>query len=210
MSVEGLLGPHLHAAADHRDAIVLAILSPAAQKGPFLVDVGDQEALRTFVGEGQPMTLLLTAAGERGIAPAYTQRLLTAKMLLTDTSMAVTDVAFSSEFAIEVGTLMNVNNPDPLLMLTHPLPNTGRVVLKAPSEHHHKGGLYEVSIRLALPDGREVNIGHTAQDDERYSDLTFARALVTPNSTSFSCCAKPLTEFKIGRASCRERVSSPV
>lgn len=42
----------------------------------------------------------------------------------------VTDVAFSSEFAIEVGTLMNVNNPDPLLMLTHPLPNTGIVVVQ--------------------------------------------------------------------------------
>src|SRR5947209_2811719 len=42
----------------------------------------------------------------------------------------ITDVAFSSEFAIEVGTLMNVNNPDPLLMLTHPLPNTGTVVVQ--------------------------------------------------------------------------------
>ncbi len=42
----------------------------------------------------------------------------------------VTDVAFSSEFTIEVGTLMNVNNPDPLLMLTHPLPNGGIVVVQ--------------------------------------------------------------------------------
>jgi hypothetical protein len=42
----------------------------------------------------------------------------------------ITDVAFSSEFAIEVGTMMNVNNPDPLLMLTHPLPNTGTVVVQ--------------------------------------------------------------------------------
>jgi PE family/Histidine phosphatase superfamily (branch 1) len=42
----------------------------------------------------------------------------------------ITDVGFSSEFAIEVGTLMNVNNPDPLLMLTHPLPNTGVVVVQ--------------------------------------------------------------------------------
>jgi ribosome-associated translation inhibitor RaiA len=50
----------------------------------------------------------------------------------------------------------------------------GRVVLKAPGDRHHKGGLYEVSIRLALPEGREVNIGHTAQNDERHSDLTFA------------------------------------
>jgi hypothetical protein len=42
----------------------------------------------------------------------------------------ITDVAFSSEFAIEVGTMMNVNNPDPLLMLTHPMPNTGVVVVQ--------------------------------------------------------------------------------
>jgi broad specificity phosphatase PhoE len=41
----------------------------------------------------------------------------------------ITDVAYSSELAIEVGTLMSVNNPQPLLMLTHPLPNTGVVVL---------------------------------------------------------------------------------
>jgi broad specificity phosphatase PhoE len=42
----------------------------------------------------------------------------------------ITDVAFSSEFAIGVGTMMNVNNPDPLLMLTHPLPNGGIVVVQ--------------------------------------------------------------------------------
>jgi len=49
-----------------------------------------------------------------------------------------------------------------------------RVVLKAPGGHHRTGGLYEVNIRLALPDGREVNVGRTAQADERHSDLTFA------------------------------------
>ncbi|MGO8770509.1 MAG: PE domain-containing protein [Mycobacterium sp.] len=42
----------------------------------------------------------------------------------------ITDVAYSSEFAIEVGTLMNVKNPDLLLMLTHPLTNTGIVVVQ--------------------------------------------------------------------------------
>jgi hypothetical protein len=41
----------------------------------------------------------------------------------------ITDVAYSSELTIEVGTLMSVNNPQPLLMLTHPLPNTGVVVI---------------------------------------------------------------------------------
>jgi cold shock CspA family protein/ribosome-associated translation inhibitor RaiA len=49
-----------------------------------------------------------------------------------------------------------------------------RVVLKAPGGHHRTGGLYEVNIRLALPDGREVNVDRTAQVDERHSDLTFA------------------------------------
>jgi hypothetical protein len=49
----------------------------------------------------------------------------------------------------------------------------GRVVLKAPSGHHRAGGLYEINIHLALPEGREVNIGRTPQNDERYPDLDF-------------------------------------
>jgi len=50
----------------------------------------------------------------------------------------------------------------------------GRIVVKAPGGHHRTGGLYEINIRLALPEGREVNVGHTRQNDERYSDLDFA------------------------------------
>jgi len=49
-----------------------------------------------------------------------------------------------------------------------------RVVLKAPGGHHRTGGLYEVNIHLAIPDGREVNVDRTAQADERHSDLDFA------------------------------------
>lgn len=49
----------------------------------------------------------------------------------------------------------------------------GRLVVKGPGEHH-RTGLYDVNIRLALPDGREVNVARTPQADERYSDLTFA------------------------------------
>ena len=49
-----------------------------------------------------------------------------------------------------------------------------RVVVKAPGGHHRTGGLYEINIRLALPDGREVNVGRTPQNDERYADLDFA------------------------------------
>lgn len=51
---------------------------------------------------------------------------------------------------------------------------TCRVVLKGPGEHHRTGGLYEVNIRLGLPDGREVNVGRTATQDERHADLDFA------------------------------------
>ena len=49
-----------------------------------------------------------------------------------------------------------------------------RVVLKGPGQHHRKGGLFEIHIRLALPDGREVNVERTPPADERHSDLTFA------------------------------------
>ena len=48
-----------------------------------------------------------------------------------------------------------------------------RVVVKG-SGAHHRTGLYEINIRLALPDGREVNIARTPQADERYADLPFA------------------------------------
>ncbi len=50
----------------------------------------------------------------------------------------------------------------------------GRVVVKSPGGHHRTGGLYEINVRLALPEGREVNIDHTPQNDERYSDIDFA------------------------------------
>ena len=49
-----------------------------------------------------------------------------------------------------------------------------RVVVKGPGQRHRRGGLYEVHIRLALPDGREVNVARTPPADERHSDLTFA------------------------------------
>jgi ribosome-associated translation inhibitor RaiA len=49
-----------------------------------------------------------------------------------------------------------------------------RIVLKSPGEHHRTGGLYEVNIRLALPDGKEVNVGHTPSLDERHADVEFA------------------------------------
>jgi len=49
-----------------------------------------------------------------------------------------------------------------------------RVLVRGPGNHHKTGGQYQVSIRLALPDGREVNVGRTPNADERYADLVFA------------------------------------
>ena len=49
-----------------------------------------------------------------------------------------------------------------------------RVVVKAPSEHHRTGGLYEIHIRLALPDGKEVDIVRTSRLDVRHADVHFA------------------------------------
>jgi cold shock CspA family protein/ribosome-associated translation inhibitor RaiA len=50
----------------------------------------------------------------------------------------------------------------------------GRIVVRGPGDRHRTGGQYQVSIRLVLPDGREVNTGRTPRKDERYADLTFA------------------------------------
>ena len=49
-----------------------------------------------------------------------------------------------------------------------------RIVIRGPGEHHQSGGQYEASIRLALLDGREVNVRRTPNADGRYADLTFA------------------------------------
>jgi len=48
------------------------------------------------------------------------------------------------------------------------------VVVRSPGEHHRSGGLYEINIRLALPDGREINVGRTPGADERHGDVHFA------------------------------------
>jgi len=48
-----------------------------------------------------------------------------------------------------------------------------RVVVKGPGSHHQTGR-YEINIRLALPNGREVNISRAPTGDERYTDLNFA------------------------------------
>jgi cold shock CspA family protein len=50
----------------------------------------------------------------------------------------------------------------------------GRVVVIAPTAHHQTGGVYEVHIHLSLPDGREVNVARTPQNDERHAKFEYA------------------------------------
>jgi cold shock CspA family protein len=53
-------------------------------------------------------------------------------------------------------------------------PDPGAANMARSAGHHRTGGLYEVNIRLALPNGREVDIGRTPRADERQADLSFA------------------------------------
>ena len=48
------------------------------------------------------------------------------------------------------------------------------ITLKGPGGHHRKGGNYLVRIHLALPEGRQVDVDHTPDADERHSELLFA------------------------------------
>ncbi|MEE6178862.1 PE domain-containing protein [Mycobacterium sp. 050134] len=88
---------------------------------------------------GFPLVPMLTPGSVQFNGVVFDQGFTNALQTMYSTAMAnpvvaqtghITDVAFSSEFAIEVGTLMNVKNPDLLLMLTHPLSNTGVVVVQ--------------------------------------------------------------------------------
>ena len=49
-----------------------------------------------------------------------------------------------------------------------------RVVVKGPGEHHRTGDPYEVSIHLALPSGRDVDVDRTRHADERHADVRYA------------------------------------
>lgn len=49
-----------------------------------------------------------------------------------------------------------------------------RVTVRGAGGHHRSGGLNEVRVHLLIPDGREVNVAHTPDADERHADLAFA------------------------------------
>lgn len=85
---------------------IVPMLAPGAHLNGVVFDQAFTGALHTMYGTAITPPLVVGADGN------------------------ITDVAYSSAFTIEVGTLMNVNNPHPLLMLTHPLPNAGTVVVQ--------------------------------------------------------------------------------
>lgn len=49
-----------------------------------------------------------------------------------------------------------------------------RVVVKAPSDRHRTGGLYEINIHVSLPNGRQIVLERTPRADRRLADLEFA------------------------------------
>ncbi len=49
-----------------------------------------------------------------------------------------------------------------------------QVAVKGPGAHHQTGGLYQISIRLAIPHSKDVSVAHIAQNDERFADFRFA------------------------------------
>lgn len=49
-----------------------------------------------------------------------------------------------------------------------------RVAIKAPSDRHRKGGIYEIALHIILPHGRDVDIGRAATAAERYADPAVA------------------------------------
>ena len=95
----------------------------------------------------------------------------------------ITEVAFSSEFAIGVGTMMSVKNPDPLLLLFDPLPNAGVVVIQG---NPHDGW------RLVSWNGKPVWQGWAAKRPARDPKQPLCLMLAAPTAGGV-CAAEPST-----------------
>ncbi|GAB4904786.1 hypothetical protein MAHJHV33_25140 [Mycobacterium avium subsp. hominissuis] len=92
----------------------------------------------------------------------------------------ITGVAFSSEFAIGVGTMMTVKNPDPLLLLFDPLPNTGIVVIQ---------GSPRDGWTLISWNGKPVHPGWSATRNGRGANGLCL--MLDPSTRTGVCAAKP-------------------
>lgn len=48
------------------------------------------------------------------------------------------------------------------------------VVIKVPDKHHRSSGLFSANIHMILPGGIDINVDHTPQADDRFSNPQFA------------------------------------
>ncbi|OFX00389.1 MAG: hypothetical protein A3D94_22355 [Alphaproteobacteria bacterium RIFCSPHIGHO2_12_FULL_66_14] len=48
------------------------------------------------------------------------------------------------------------------------------VVIRVPDKHHRTSGLYSANIHMTLPGGIDINVDHTPQADDRFSNPQFA------------------------------------
>jgi ribosome-associated translation inhibitor RaiA len=48
------------------------------------------------------------------------------------------------------------------------------VTIKVPDKHHRNGGHYSAHIRMTLPGNIDINVDHSPQADDRFSDPQFA------------------------------------
>jgi ribosome-associated translation inhibitor RaiA len=55
-----------------------------------------------------------------------------------------------------------------------PQTNSICVVVTCPGKNHRNGDMFEVSIRARLPTGKEIDVSHTPNNDDRYGDFYFA------------------------------------
>ena len=106
---------------------------------------------------------------------------LSAVLLCAGPAKASADESFSSEFAIGVGTMMSVKNPDPLLLLFDPLPNAGVVVIQG----NPRDGWTLVSWN-----GKPVWPGWAAKRTGRDPKRPLCLTLDAPTASGV-CAAKP-------------------
>lgn len=95
--------------------------------GPFVWTLGFPAFPMLTPGSTTPFGVLFANGFNDAVQTMYNTALAN-PVLAADGNVTV--VSYSSALTIETGTLMMVDNPNPLLMFTHSLPNTGVVVVK--------------------------------------------------------------------------------
>ncbi len=82
-------------------------------------------------------------------------------------------ISFQGSDASEALRQMIVEHVDALEQL-HGRLTACHVMIKAPDKHHRTSGLFSANIHMTLPGGIDINIDHTPQADDRFSNPQFA------------------------------------